>query len=129
MYVEEKNFCGEEEEELDLGIPLFLFSSITIFRRVFRKQRKGLRTCCFALTSVFGRQREGCRVSCFGLKLGDYRRCNSTAEIKKKKKKKIDLSGGGGGGVACMYIYMCLYILFLLYRSGPQICKTMINRL
>ena len=79
MFVEEKNFCGEEEE-LDLGF-YFSFSSITLFKRVFRKQREGARTCCFGLTSVFGRQREGCRVSCFGLKLGDYRRCNSTAEI------------------------------------------------
>ena len=69
---------------------LFQFSSIKIFRRVFRKQREGLRTCCFGLTSVFGRQREGCRVSCFGLKLGDYRRCSSTAEIE----RSIDLSGG-----------------------------------
>ena len=25
MYVEEKNFCGEEEEELDLGIFVLIF--------------------------------------------------------------------------------------------------------
>ena len=104
MYVEEKNFCGEEEE-LDLGIFVF-FSSITILRRIFRKQREGLRTRCFGLTSVFGRQREGCRVSCFGLKLEDYRRCNSTAGIK----KNIDLSGGGGGCSIYIYIYTYIYI-------------------